>query len=1132
MDADTEMPAGQAGGPPPIEVLQAGFTPEMFHAMRSIFHGFEQRFRAVESNMITSQSFQNAIATGFTNTHLTITAPTTVPPLSSASRANPPRTTVQPFSGRANENVTAWISLVEDTFDAGQVPKDQWTRYAAQYFREAALSWYHGQKKGNQDRAPYWDDLKLAMMDHWAHPAKADELRARLDRLTCQGGVTEYTWRFQEIEIQIPPTEMALPDHKYQFTLRLPEELSMQIMARQEKSMAPYYTAVRQWDSLHKIAQGRPNSHLAPSKSFKRVRGLPSPSVHFNSNVTPYTPSGTSTSSHPEPMDLDAMMQSRDPRKPPASARCYNCNELGHLARDCRKPLRRSTSGSEGRVTNGRTRQSKPLHLFEEVEEELEQGEYTAEEDVAEEHTPCKYTPEEYDPENDLELQYLVNEANLMEQGELTAEEENELADITHAKCDCDACEDWSTKWRPISPVFPEEPGNDLTPADLALKNKGTKERPLEVFTVAHPGLPVYEMKIGPPKSMQSADAPIFISVSTILDTGAESNYLTAQKAVDVGAQVFPITAREIIGAGQTTTTAFASFSLKVRGLVSQCYAYVLEDTSQFRYDLLLGRAWLKRHEATPKWDNDAYELKHPEGGTPLLLEPVFTKEKKGVPKLLLKLAWRLRPRHQRPRRPELLYTHQAETVGNDKSVWIDGDSNTSLNNNQEPFGEHVKRIVKDALPDAFKDKVGFPPLRKWVHDIDIGDAKPLRKYGRPLTPLEHEAIKAFIENGLEEGVIEPSESLWSSPLIPVPKKDGTSRICVDYRALNKLTKPNAYPLPRIDECYHNLAGAKHFTCLDLRSGYWQVRLADDAKEKTAFTCRYGHFQFRVMPFGLTNAPATFQRMMNEILRGFIDRCAMVYLDDVIIFSRTEEEHTKNVLDVVRALQMHGLILNEKKCEWGRPSILYLGHIASGDGLRPNPQKVEAILKWPSCSTISEVRRFLNIAGYYRRFIRGFAKMASPLYKLLEGSPRKGSPIFWTEDCESAMKHLKDALTSADLLIHPTPWRLFVIDTDASGDCLGAVLQQTGSAFADSMEGMGAGEPKERFKFKERDLRPIAFESRRMTPTEQRYSAQEREMLAIVYALQKWRGYVEGSPILIRTDHESLKYFLTQKNLG
>src|ERR1700761_2247427 len=231
------------------------------------------------------------------------------------------------------------------------------------------------------------------------------------------------------------------------------------------------------------------------------------------------------------------------------------------------------------------------------------------------------------------------------------------------------------------------------------------------------------------------------------------------------------------------------------------------------------------------------------------------------------------------------------------------------------------------------------------------------------------------------------------------------------------------------------------------------------------------------MPFGLTNAPATFQRMMNDILHDFIDRCAMVYLDDVIVFSRTEEEHIQNVLDVVRALHQHELILNEKKCTWGLPSILYLGHIASGKGLRPNPDKVDTILKWPSCLTITEVRGFLNIAGYYRRFIRGFAKEASPLYKLLEGSPRKGSPIQWTEECESAMRRLKKALTSADILIHPTPWHLFVIDTDASGNCIGAVLQQTKDAFEGFAKGKAIKEKGEKSSslFKEKDLRPIAF---------------------------------------------------------
>ena len=518
-------------------------------------------------------------------------------------------------------------------------------------------------------------------------------------------------------------------------------------------------------------------------------------------------------------------------------------------------------------------------------------------------------------------------------------------------------------------------------------------------------------------------------------------------------------------------------------------------------------------------------------------VKPLPTKTSGSPTNALASLAWRLRIR-PRPARINSLYCAEENVRDGESSRTTAGSVVSPDHESPQPanqtFGERLKAMVKKAVPSVFRDKVGFPPPRRWMHDIDVGDAKPLKRFGRPLTPLEHEAIKRFVDEGIKEGVIEPSESPWSSPLLPVPKKDGTTRICVDYRALNTLTKQNAYPLPRIDECYQNLAGAKYFTCLDLRSGYWQVRLTEEAKEKTAFTCRYGHYQFRVMPFGLTNAPATFQSMMNDILREYIDKCAMVYLDDIIIFSKNERDHIENVLAVVRELQNEGLVLNESKCEWGRSSILYLGHIASGDGLRPNPDKVSAILKWPSCSTITEVRGFLNIAGYYRRFIRGFAKEASPLYKLLEGSPRKGSPIQWTEECESAMRRLKKALTSADILIHPTPWHLFVIDTDASGNCIGTVLQQTKDAFEGFARGKAIKEKGEKSSslFKEKDLRPIAFDSRRMTPTEQRYSAQEREMLAVVYALQKWRGYIEGSPILVRTDHESLKHFLTQKNLG
>ena len=190
------------------------------------------------------------------------------------------------------------------------------------------------------------------------------------------------------------------------------------------------------------------------------------------------------------------------------------------------------------------------------------------------------------------------------------------------------------------------------------------------------------------------------------------------------------------------------------------------------------------------------------------------------------------------------------------------------------------------------------------------------------------------------------------------------------------------------------------------------------------------------MPFGLTNVPATFQNKMNMILCDFIDRCAMAYLDNIIIFSKSEEEHIQHVLDVVYELDKEKLILNEKKCTRGTSSILYLGHIASGDSLCPNPDKIVAIVEWPACQNISEVCRFLNIASYYHQFICAFAKEASPLYKLLEGSPRHGTPIQWNEECEHTMHVLKGKLTSADLLVHPVPWHLFVMDTDASGDCL------------------------------------------------------------------------------------------------
>ena len=1170
MDQGNPVQQGPAGGTArtPADILREGFTPEMFGAIQSVFGDFEQHFQAVDLQVSLLQGVEGAIQNGFANSTFNINPTINVPPPThtgtSVSLLSPPRMNIQPFSGKPSENIQSWLSMTEEVLTASRLSRDNWTYMATQALREPALTWYLAQKRANQNRVLHWDDLKKAMENQWAHPARVNELRMCLATLKPKGTVAEYTRQFQDIEIQISDKDMAAGDRIYQYISRLPKDLFMKLITWKEEDITVYYQAASQWEGVQKVANAQPIAHPSPadhsgsSKYAKKLRLLSGSSTPKNSTMLPYRTPGASTSTYSEPMDLDAMNQSRDPRRPPGVIRCFNCNESGHFARDCREPPKRQTRGTENRTAPvaGRGRTTRPLHLFEEAEEsELPEEETQSNQEAEEYQDEEEYTPEAFDADRtDLRLQYLVNEANLMDERfalEKLDEKLNEEYTIKKFEEMCDdhhfndygakKIREWrspSPEWRPVSPEFPDEP----TPRALSpilewpeTYSEGSKENPLEVYTVSHPGLPVYALGIGPPKATELEDVLNYEPVKTIMDTGAESNYLTSQKAHLAGARIFPITAREIVGAGRTVTNAFASFSLQVGKMVTQCYAYVLQDSSQFRYDLLLGRAWLKRHDATPRWDDDAYEITHPEEKTKFFIKPLSAQERKGLPGIMAKLAGRLRPKHFGPKRIEPLHcAHEKHSSRDDESIRTNSDNSTGTGSRKEQFGERLKKIVQEAVPSIFKEKVGFPPLRKWVHEIDVDNAKPLRKYGRPLTPVEHEAIKEFVNSGLDDGVIEASDSPWSSPLLPVPKKDGTSRICVDYRALNKLTRSNAYPLPRIDECYRNLAGSQYFTCLDLRSGYWQIRLAEDAKEKTAFTCRYGHFQFRVMPFGLTNAPATFQRMMNDILREYIDKCAMVYLDDIVIFSKTEEEHTKQVLDIVRELDKHELVLNEKKCKWGLPSILYLGHIASGEGLRPNPEKVEAILKWPACSTISEVRGFLNIAGYYRRFIRGFAKEAAALHKLLEGSPRRGSPILWTNDCELAMKRLKLALTSATLLVHPMPWHLFVIDTDASGNCLGGVLQQSKTAFADLDQGKEASEQskQERFKFKERDLRPIAFESRRMTPTEQRYSAQEREMLAIVYALHKWRGYIEGSPILVRTDHESLKHFLTQKHLG
>lgn len=329
--------------------------------------------------------------------------------------------------------------------------------------------------------------------------------------------------------------------------------------------------------------------------------------------------------------------------------------------------------------------------------------------------------------------------------------------------------------------------------------------------------------------------------------------------------------------------------------------------------------------------------------------------------------------------------------------------------------------------------------------------------------------------------------------------------MCIDYRAVNRLTLKNRYPLPRIEELLDRLRGASYFTKIDLRSGYHQVPLHQEDMPKTAFRTRYGHFEFRVLPFGLTNAPAHFMALMHRIFGKLLDKCVIVFLDDIICYSSTESQHLEDVRAVLRCLRQEELYIKLSKCSFFKRSISFCGYIVSEEGVSTDPAKIQAVQDWPTPSTLKDTRAFLGFANFYRKFIKDFAAIALPLTNLLRGN----KAFVWTKVEQLAFDALKMALTSTPVLALPDMKLPFKVTTDASGTAIGAVLSQD----------FGKGD------------QPLAYESKRLNEAEAKYPAHEQEMLAVVHALRTWRHYLHGSVFTVVTDSSTVTRFQTQKEL-
>ena len=448
------------------------------------------------------------------------------------------------------------------------------------------------------------------------------------------------------------------------------------------------------------------------------------------------------------------------------------------------------------------------------------------------------------------------------------------------------------------------------------------------------------------------------------------------------------------------------------------------------------------------------------------------------------------------------------------KGEWeeLDDEQRTVPNTLTKEQQRELDQLLEKYKDLFAEDMTQLGKTRLETHHIPVTMDRPIQSR---MFQYKDEVTKNFIKEEckkmLEAGVIEECQSPWAANVVVVKKKNGNSRLCIDYRKLNEITITDSFPMPRVDDIFDSMKGAKWFSSLDLASGYWQMEMKEEDKDKTAFRTHNGLYRFKRMPFGLKNAPASFQKMMNIVLRGYEGNFAHVYIDDINVYSKTFEEHMEHLEKVFERIKEAGLKMQRAKCSFIKAELEFLGHIVSREGIKVDPEKVEKVKNWPRPTTTKHIQQFMGLVGYYRRFLKDLSKIAGPLYKLTRKDKDTGKtqPFEWTETQEKAFNIIKEMLISAEVMVYPDFNKQFFITTDAAKVGLGAVLQQ---------------------KDENGKLKPIAYASKSLVEAEGRYSATELELLAIVWAVRKWNPYIANTQFTVYTDHKPLAGLIKQQS--
>ena len=516
-------------------------------------------------------------------------------------------------------------------------------------------------------------------------------------------------------------------------------------------------------------------------------------------------------------------------------------------------------------------------------------------------------------------------------------------------------------------------------------------------------------------------------------------------------------------------------------------------------FQIILGQTWLNNHACIPNFrdktctltnNGQHHKLQCGPSAFPLASNPSSSIPSIPFPPLLSALQFK---RYCRKLSPHADYMFLLALV----------EPSSQPLQASDPIDPALQSVL-DQHPRCLSDPPPtLPPHRTISHKINLlPDSQPPFKPIYRLSLRERKEVDATIKDLLDKQLIVPSTSPFGAPILFVGKKDGTLRMCVDYRALNKLTVKNRYPLPRIDDLLDQLVGASYFTSLDLASGYHQIRIHNPDIPKTAFRTPLGHFEWKVMPFGLCNAPATFQNTMNNLFGYRIGQFVLVYMDDILIYSKSKSDHLEHLHDVLSLLEQAQFYVKPSKCHFMKREVKFLGHTISLDGLKVDPEKIDLIKNWPKPTDKAAIRSLLGFGNYFRRFIYKYSDMVLPLLELT----KQNTPTIWSNDCQCAFENLKNAIVNAPVLKHPDLNQPFTLVCDASNFASGAILIQ--------------------------DDHPCAFASKKFSPAERNYTTKEKELLAVIQALKLFRCYLEGTHITLLTDHNPLKYFDTKQDLS